>query len=71
MSGAAFLVAIYFAYRAVVYGSPVLGWPSLIVSLYMIGGIVVAILGMLGLYLGKVFDQIKGRPLYVIEDQTI
>lgn len=56
----------YIIYRAVTTGSPVLGWSSLIVSLYFLGGIIIAILGILGIYLGKTFDETKKRPLYVI-----
>ena len=66
----AFLYALYIVYRAVFLGSPVEGWSSLIVSIYLIGGIIIAILGVLGLYLGKMFDQVKGRPLYIIHKKT-
>ena len=40
------------------------------VSIYFIGGLLFANLGILGLYLGKVFDETKGRPLYVIRERT-
>ena len=70
MAGLAFATALYYIYRALVYDSPVLGWSSLIVSIYLIGGIIIAILGIIGLYLGKTFDQTKARPLYVIVETT-
>ena len=66
----AFLYALYILYRALFQGSPVEGWSSLIVSIYFIGGIIIAILGILGLYLGKTFDEVKRRPLYIVRKKT-
>lgn len=71
MAALAFATALYYIYRTLVYGSPVLGWSSLIVSIYLIGGIIIAVLGIIGLYLGKTFDQTKSRPLYVIMETTV
>jgi dolichol-phosphate mannosyltransferase len=70
MAALSFAVALYYVYQALLYGSAVLGWSSLIVSIYMIGGIIIAVLGIIGLYLGKTFDQTKNRPLYVIMEST-
>ena len=50
--------------------SPILGWSSLIVSLYFIGGIIIGVLGMIGIYLGKAFDETKKRPLYIVRTTT-
>ena len=66
-----FCYGTYFLVRAIFYGSPISGWSSLIVSLYFIGGIIIAILGILGVYLGKIFDENKKRPLYIIRRVTI
>jgi hypothetical protein len=44
----------------------VTGWGSLMVSLYFIGGLIIAILGIMGIYLGKTFNEAKKRPLYVV-----
>ena len=70
MAFVAFCFGTYIVLRAVVYGSPVAGWSSMIVSLYFIGGITIAILGILGVYLGKAFDETKKRPLYVVRRMT-
>lgn len=61
---------MYILLRAWLYGSPVPGWNSLIVSLYFIGGIIIAMLGILGIYLGKTFDETKKRPLYIVRRTT-
>lgn len=48
-------------------GVQIQGWVSVMVSLYFLGGLIIANLGLLGYYLGKTFDESKRRPLYVIE----
>lgn len=70
MSFISFSYGAYILGSALLYSSPVLGWSSLIVSLYFIGGIIIAILGILGVYLGKTFDESKKRPLYIIRRAT-
>jgi dolichol-phosphate mannosyltransferase len=65
-----FSYGTYILGNAFFYGSPVMGWSSIIVSLYFIGGIIIAILGVLGIYLGKTFDESKKRPLYIIDKVT-
>jgi len=47
---------------------PILGWASIIVSIFFLGGVIIAGLGMLGIYIGKIFDEVKDRPLYIIEE---
>lgn len=60
----------YIIYKGLVYGAPVMGWASMIVSLYFIGGIIISTLGVLGVYVGKTFDEVKRRPLYIISRTT-
>ena len=63
-----FLYALFIVVRYFTQGISVSGWASLIVSLYFVGGIILAQLGILGLYIGYVFDQTKARPLYVVRE---
>lgn len=70
MAGLAFGYGMYILLRAWAYGSPIPGWNSLIVSIYFIGGIIIAMLGIVGIYLGKTFDESKKRPLYIIRRAT-
>jgi glycosyltransferase involved in cell wall biosynthesis len=63
----------YGLYRAIshfFYAVPVTGWTSLIVSIYFLSGTIICTLGVLGVYLGKVFDEVKRRPLYIIGQST-
>ena len=65
-----FCYGMYILGRALFYGSSIPGWSSLIVSLYFIGGIIITILGIIGIYLGKTFDESKKRPLYIVRRAT-
>lgn len=71
ISGLAFCYGGYIVYRVMVHDVSIMGWSSLIVSLYLLGGIIISILGILGVYLGKAFDEIKRRPLYIISHSTL
>lgn len=66
----AFVAGLYVLEKALFQGHPVAGWSSMMVSLYFLGGIIIAILGIIGVYLGKTFDEVKHRPLYIIADTT-
>ncbi len=62
-----FFYAMYLTFRKFALDIPVAGWTSMMVSLWFLGGIIIANLGIIGIYLGKVFDETKKRPLYVID----
>jgi glycosyltransferase involved in cell wall biosynthesis len=61
---AAFIYALRVIYKTLVYGDPVQGFPSLMVVVLFLGGIQLLTLGVIGEYLGRMFDETKGRPLY-------
>jgi polyisoprenyl-phosphate glycosyltransferase len=68
-----FISSIYAAsiiIDAIVYGHSVAGWSSIMVSLWFIAGILMSIMGLVGLYVGKIFDETKSRPIYIVEDQV-
>lgn len=50
--------------------APILGWTSMMVSLFFIGGLIFAYLSILGLYIGGIFDESKQRPVYVIRKKV-
>jgi len=54
-------------YRYFIYSIRIPGWTSLAVSIGFLGGLGFANLGVLGLYIGKIYDEVKRRPLYCIE----
>lgn len=56
--------------RYLISGVPVEGWTSVMVSIYFIGGLLFANMGILGLYIGKIFDETKNRPIYIVQETT-
>lgn len=64
----AFLYGLWILILYFFYAKPILGWASIIVSIFFLGGVIIAGLGMLGIYIGKIFDEVKDRPLYIIEE---
>jgi len=70
VSALAFLYGAFIIYHGVVHELPIAGWGSLIVSLYFIGGVIISTLGIVGIYLGKTFDETKRRPLYIVNHVT-
>lgn len=68
--GVSFCVT-YFAYILLanaVWGVPVQGWASLVAVVLFIGCVQLTMLGMMGQYIGRIYDELKGRPLYLIGD---
>lgn len=55
-------------FKYFIFGIPVEGWTSVMVSIFFMGGLIIANLGIMGLYLGKIYDETKNRPLFIIED---
>ena len=62
-----FLYAAVIAVRAIALGSPVQGWSSLMCVLLIVSGVQLVILGILGEYLWRTFDEARGRPRYIVE----
>lgn len=65
-----FIYGLYLFTRYFFLSEPVHGWTSVMVSIYFIGGLIFFNFGVLGLYLGKVFNETKARPLYFIQEKT-
>jgi len=45
------------------------GYTTTIFSVWFVGGLVLFVMGILGLYIGKIFDQLKGKPIYIVADK--
>ncbi|XOZ33029.1 glycosyltransferase family 2 protein [Halomonadaceae bacterium KBTZ08] len=70
VAAAAFTYGIVIVAKTLLYGDPVPGFPTLITVILFLGGIQLLFLGVLGEYLGRMFDETKRRPLYLIEEHT-
>ncbi|WP_327606610.1 glycosyltransferase family 2 protein [Virgibacillus tibetensis] len=70
ISSVSFLYGMYLFARYFFLSEPVHGWTSVMVSIYFIGGLIFFNFGVLGLYIGKIFNETKARPLYLIRETT-
>lgn len=66
--GASILYIIRLLYLKCSRGFPLLGWPSLIVSIWFLGGLTIFFLGILGVYLAKIYREIKRRPYSIVRE---
>ncbi len=65
-----FVYGAYVVVKTLLWGDPVPGYPSLMTVILFIGGIQLMFLGVLGEYLGRMFDETKRRPLYLIQEHV-
>ncbi len=49
-------------------GRAILGWPSLMLSVWFLGSVILMAIGVVGEYIGKIFSEVKRRPRYSIRD---
>ncbi len=64
-----FLFGLYNVYLTLTHQIEVLGYSSIIVSIWFLSGIVITTIGVTGIYVGKIFDQTKDRPTYLIDEE--
>ena len=60
-------IAIY-VLHAIIAGTAMPGWASIILSIWLVGGFVLMAIGIVGIYIGKIYQEVKGRPLYNIKE---
>jgi hypothetical protein len=68
MSIVSLLLSIWVLVGAFSWGFDVLGWPSFMSCILFTGGAILVVLGIIGIYLGRVFQEVKSRPLYVVSE---
>ena len=69
MSAISLLVALYNLIARLVGLIQVAGYTTTVFSIWFVGGLMLFVMGILGLYIGKIFDQVKGHPLYVVKEE--
>jgi len=69
LSSISILLAIWIVFGNFKWGYSVTGWPSVIVSVLFSGGFILTVLGIMGIYIGRIFQEVKGRPLYIIDNK--
>jgi hypothetical protein len=69
------VVAIFYGlqiiYETLVYGTKVPGYPSLFVGVMVLGGVQLIMIGVVGEYIGKILEEIKGRPVYFVAEHDV
>ena len=68
VSAIAFLLILYTLYARFVSGNYEPGWPSLMIAILFIGGIQLIGIGIIGEYLGRISDNVRNRPLYIVSE---
>ncbi|MEL1263596.1 glycosyltransferase family 2 protein [Pseudoxanthomonas putridarboris] len=63
----AFAFAIWVVLKALLWGDPVAGWPTMMTVVLFLGGVQLVALGLIGEYLGRLYEEAKQRPLYLID----
>jgi polyisoprenyl-phosphate glycosyltransferase len=66
-AGLSFIYGAWIIYQTLAYGNPVAGYPSLIVVVLFLGGLQLFFIGIIGEYVGRIYDETKQRPLYVVQ----
>ena len=64
-----FVAMAFIFFRALIFGDPVAGWPSLICVIVFLGGIQLLCLGIMGLYIAKTYLESKKRPIYITREK--
>ena len=71
LTGLSFVAIIIEVIRALVFGDPVAGWPSLVCIITLIGGSQLFCMGIMGQYIAKTYMEVKRRPHYIVKESNI
>lgn len=66
----AFLMIIVIIIRTLIYGDPTSGWPSLVCIIFLVSGVQLFCIGIIGQYLSKTYLETKKRPIYIVKEKS-
>ena len=67
----AFIMIIFIIVRTLIHGDPTSGWPSLVCIIFLVSGVQLLCIGIIGEYLAKIYLEVKNRPVYIIKQSNI
>lgn len=70
LSAASFVIGLYYLAGYLLGMIKIAGYTSVIISIWLTAGINIFVLGLVGIYVGKAFEKIKGRPIYIIDEEA-
>ena len=65
-----FIFILVIVVKTLIYGDPVSGWPSMVCIVFMVGGIQLFCMGIMGQYLSKTYLETKNRPIYILREDS-
>ena len=69
MCGVSFIALLFIIIRAFAFGDPVAGWPSLVCIITLLGGLILLALGIMGLYIAKIYLETKKRQIFIVREE--
>lgn len=69
MCGVSFIALVFIFIRALLYGDSVAGWPSLVCIITLLGGLILLALGIMGLYIAKIYLETKKRQIFIVREE--
>ena len=67
----AFIMIIVVIVKTIAFGDPTTGWPSLVCIIFMVSGIQLLCIGVIGEYLSKMYLEVKNRPIYIVKESNM
>ena len=66
-----FIMILVIILKTIIFGDPVGGWPSLVCIIFMVSGIQLFCMGIMGQYLSKTYLETKNRPIYIVKESSV
>ena len=67
----AFVMIVFIIVKTLIYGDPTPGWPSLACIVFLVSGVQLLCIGVIGEYLSKMYLEVKNRPIYIVKESNI
>ena len=67
----AFIMIIFIIVKTLIYGDPTSGWPSMACIVFLVSGVQLLCIGVIGEYLSKMYLEVKNRPIYIIKESNL